>query len=126
MHFIIHLFDGWNWVQAQYSGQLLISAKVWMKVTKNHTLTLNFVKKNHIHVKNLLTYKAEQFMLTNPSILKWESGYIWASSLSKVGSGLRKYILEDHASIVQVGDIEQVFSKVMSFTFFLMMFSCLY
>ena len=66
MHFIIHLFDGWNWVQAQYSGQLLISAKVWMKVTKNHTLTLNFVEKKSYTCKELIDLQSRTIYVDKP------------------------------------------------------------
>lgn len=41
-------------VQVWLSGQLLIHAHVYLKVIQNHTLTLNFVKKNHKHLKNNL------------------------------------------------------------------------
>jgi hypothetical protein len=61
-----------------------------VKVIQNYTLSLNFVKKkNHRHCKNISIYKAKQFMMTKKS---------------------KKcpHILEDNASGVQVGDIEQV------------------
>ena len=53
---------------------------------QNHTLALNFVK-NHRHLKIHLDLQNKQFMMTK-----------------KTKKNL--HILEDHASVVQGGDIE--------------------
>jgi hypothetical protein len=63
-----------------------------MKVIQNYPRTLNFVKKKKTrrHFKNMLIYKAKQFMMT------------------KNNSKKSLHILEEGATDAQVGDIEQV------------------
>lgn len=79
----------YKWVQAQYSGQLLILAKVHMKLIENYVLFFNFVKEI---IKVLKIFHLQGQLI-----------YVDKNNIEKV-----HIFLKDVVSGMQVGNIEQL------------------